>query len=276
MRVIEKSADMAALVGQKPVVLVPTMGGLHEGHAALVREARRLGGKSGTVVVSIFVNPTQFGPGEDFDSYPRDLESDREICAGAGADVIFHPSADEMYLDDASVTIRELSLSRLLCGASRPGHFAGVCTVVVKLFNLVRPDMAVFGKKDYQQLAIIRRLVRDLNLGIDIRGLETVRESDGLAMSSRNSYLSDDQRQQAPALRRALLAANTELVRDEMVAGIAKQLQTEAPLGQIDYLELVDAESLEKIEAVTAQPALLAAAIFFGKTRLIDNLEISR
>lgn len=274
MRLIEKSADMAALVGQKPLVLVPTMGALHDGHAALVREARSLAGRSGTVVVSIFVNPTQFGPGEDFESYPRDLEADREVCAKAGADVIFHPSAEEMYVGGASVTVHEAELSQRLCGASRPGHFGGVCTVVTKLFNLVLPDMAVFGKKDYQQLAIIRRLVRDLNMGVEIHGLETMREADGLAMSSRNAYLNAEQRQQAPAIRRALLGADTSLDRDAMLGEISQRLSEEAPLGKIDYLDLVDGSSLERIDTVTSGPAVLAAAVYFGKTRLIDNLEV--
>ena len=223
MRLIESTGEMAELVGQKPIVLVPTMGALHDGHATLVREARKLAGRGGTVVVSIFVNPTQFGPGEDFEDYPRDLEADRATCAQSGADVIFHPTPADMYAGDASIEVNESRLSKLLCGASRPGHFAGVCTVVAKLFNLVRPDIAVFGKKDYQQLAIIRRLVRDLNMGVEVHGVETVREDDGLAMSSRNLYLDEEQRAQAPAIRRALLAA----------------------------------------------------AVFFGKTRLIDNLELN-
>lgn len=264
---------MMALIGPARVVLVPTMGALHDGHATLVREARSLAGKDGTVVVSIFVNPTQFAPGEDFESYPRNLAADRETCAKARADIIFHPSPDAMYAAGASIEIAETKLSQLLCGASRPTHFGGVCTVVAKLFNLVRPDIAVFGKKDYQQLAIIRRLVRDLNMGVNIHGVETVREEDGLAMSSRNLYLDDEQRAQAPVIRRALLAADTRLPRDEMLAAIVAQLHQEAPLGQIDYLELVDAETLERIERVGGRPALLAIAVFFGKTRLIDNLE---
>lgn len=275
MRLIESPAEMAAFTGQRPLVLVPTMGALHAGHAALVREARRLAGKGGTVVVSIFVNPTQFAPGEDFDAYPRNLDADRETCSRAGADVIFHPAAGDMYAGDASVTIGESRLSRLLCGASRPTHFAGVCTVVAKLFNLVRPDIAVFGKKDFQQLAIIRRLVRDLNMGVQVHGVETTREDDGLAMSSRNTYLDREQRAQAPAIRRALLAADLRLPAEGMLAGIASQLHREAPLGQIDYLELVDADSLERIGQVGERPALLALAVFFGRTRLIDNLEIS-
>ena len=274
MRLIEDPTEMGAFIGQKPVVLVPTMGALHEGHATLVREARVLAGKSGTVVVSVFVNPTQFGPGEDFEAYPSDLAADRETCAKAGADVIFHPSAAAMYAGDASITIVESRLSQLLCGTSRPTHFGGVCTVVTKLFNLVRPDIAVFGKKDFQQLAIIRRVVRDLNLGVKIHGVETVREEDGLAMSSRNVYLTEEERQQAPAIRRALLAADRGLAKTEMLAAIAEQLHREAPAGQIDYLELVDAETLERIDRVGDRPALLAVAVHFGQARLIDNLEL--
>jgi len=274
MRLIEDPKAMAELRGQSPVVLVPTMGALHEGHATLVREAREFAGKSGTVVVSIFVNPTQFGPGEDFEAYPRDLQADREVCAAAGADVIFHPAAGSMYAGDASIEVRESLLSNLLCGASRPGHFAGVCTVVAKLFNLVRPDIAVFGKKDYQQLAIIRRLVRDLDMPVDVRGVETVREEDGLAMSSRNLYLGKDERSQAATIRRALLAADSGLPAAEMLEKISAQITEEAPLGKIDYIELVDAESLAWIDAVGDRMALIAAAVFFGKTRLIDNIEL--
>ena len=275
MRLIERAEEMSAFSGGAPVVLVPTMGALHEGHAALVREARRLAGQGGTVVVSIFVNPTQFGPGEDFEDYPRDLAKDCARCEQAGADVIFHPTVEEMYAGDASVVVSETRLSQLLCGASRPTHFGGVCTVVAKLFGLVRPEVAVFGKKDYQQLAIIRRLVRDLNMEVTIYGVGTVREADGLAMSSRNLYLDEEERRQAPVIRRSLLAADPNLPGPEMVARIAAQLHLGAPRGQIDYLELVDAESLERIDAVGDRPALLAAAVFFGRTRLIDNLELS-
>ena len=275
MRVIETSAEMVAFAGAAPVVLVPTMGALHRGHATLVREARELAGEGGTVVVSIFVNPTQFAPGEDFDQYPRDLEADRKTCAEAGADLIFAPPVGEMYSADASIEVRESRLSQVLCGASRPTHFAGVCTVVAKLFNLVRPDIAVFGKKDYQQLAIIRRLVRDLNFGVQIHGVETVREEDGLAMSSRNLYLSEAERAQAPAIRRALLKSDMGRRASYIVAEIKRQIRKCAPDGKIDYIELVDAETLERIKGVVDRPALLAAAVFFGNTRLIDNLEVS-
>ncbi len=265
---------MATLRGQEPVVLVPTMGALHAGHATLVSEARELAGRDGTVVVSIFVNPTQFGPGEDFEDYPRDFEADRETCSKAGADVIFAPPPGEMYSGDRSIEVHESRLSQVLCGTSRPTHFAGVCTVVAKLFNLVRPDIAVFGKKDYQQLAIIRRLVRDLNFAVEVHGVETVREADGLAMSSRNLYLDEAERAQAPVIRHALLAADFERRASFIVAEIKRRIRKDAPGGKIDYIELVDAETLERIKGVVDQPALLAAAVFFGKTRLIDNLEV--
>ena len=188
-------------------VFVPTMGALHEGHAALVRTAREIAGPGGNVLVSIFVNPLQFGPNEDFSKYPRTLIEDLSICRDNGADAIFVPKAEDLYPTDRSIQLTETQLSRRLCGASRPGHFDGVCTVVAKLFNLVQPDDAVFGKKDYQQLAIIRRLVRDLDFNVVIHGVDTVREADGLAMSSRNRYLTPEERAQAPTLRRALLQA---------------------------------------------------------------------
>ncbi len=175
-----------------PVVFVPTMGALHEGHLDLMRAARSIATDRGRVIVSIFVNPTQFGPKEDFSKYPRDLEGDSEKCRSVGVDAIFAPQPSDIYAPDASLSVLENSLSKGLCGASRPGHFDGVCLVVLKLFNLVQPDTAVFGKKDYQQLAIIKRMVRDLNVPVTIVGCETVREADGLAMSSRNRYLNEE------------------------------------------------------------------------------------
>lgn len=262
------------------VVLVPTMGALHEGHLALVREARALAGEHGQVAVSIFVNPLQFGPNEDLDRYPRTLEKDLAGCAEAGADVVFAPSAAEVYFPDRSISVSESSLSTGLCGASRPGHFDGVCTVVAKLFNLFQPDEAVFGKKDYQQLAIIRRMVRDLNFPITIHGLETVREADGLAMSSRNQYLNEEERAQAPALQAALL-----VLRDAWLDGttgatklkqfVTTHLQKNAPLSKLDYLEVVDAETLEPLTVTQKNRSAVAlAAVFFGKTRLIDNIKL--
>ena len=261
-----------------PVVFVPTMGALHEGHLQLMRDARVRAGDKGSVIVSIFVNPLQFGPKEDFSKYPRELEADAEKCRSAGVNAIFAPSPEEMYPADRSVIVLETALSKVLCGASRPGHFDGVCTVVLKLFNLVQADVAIFGKKDYQQLAIIRRMVRDLDVPIEIIGSETVREADGLAMSSRNRYLSVEERQQAPAIRASLLMMKQQFAKGETSAAalldlFKVQLRDKAPLHRIDYIECVDRDSL-----VATEPnanALLATAVFFGNTRLIDNLELS-
>jgi pantoate--beta-alanine ligase len=263
-----------------PVVLVPTMGALHQGHLDLVREARRLAGDSGQVAVSIFVNPLQFGPGEDLDRYPRTLESDVAGCREAGADLVFAPSNSQIYHSDRSIQIIEQSLSKVLCGTSRPGHFDGVCTVVAKLFNLVQPDAAVFGKKDFQQLAIIRRMVRDLDIPVSLHGMETVREADGLAMSSRNRYLTPEERSQAPALRVALekaLAAWHKGITGAIQLRhlVAEHLATHAPLGRVDYIGLVDASSLEEKAMLPAnQHHLIAIAVFFGGARLIDNIEL--
>ncbi len=260
------------------VHFVPTMGALHEGHAALIRTARQRAGSSGKVAVSIFVNPLQFGPNEDFDRYPRTLEPDLATCQEAGADVVFAPAVSEVYHRDRSIKILETSLSQVLCGASRPGHFDGVCTVVAKLFNLVQPDEAVFGKKDYQQLAIIRRLVRDLDIPVHIHGLDTVRESDGLALSSRNRYLTAAERAQAPALRAALEKAHatwqTGVTSSRKLLDLIHQhLAEHASLGRKDYIALVDQQSLQPVE-IARPGTLIALAIHFGKTRLIDNLEL--
>jgi len=260
-------------------VFVPTMGALHEGHAALVRTAREIAGPGGNVLVSIFVNPLQFGPNEDFAKYPRTLIEDLSICRDNGADAIFVPKAEDLYPTDRSIQLTETSLSRRLCGASRPGHFDGVCTVVAKLFNLVQPDDAVFGKKDYQQLAIIRRLVRDLDFNLVVHGVETIREPDGLAMSSRNRYLTPEERAQAPTLRRALLQARDRYVkdgeRDPQVLRklIIDEIAAHAPLGRLDYAEIVDASTLDQITAQT-ELGLVAIAVFFGGARLIDNIEL--
>lgn len=264
--------------GAKRVVLVPTMGALHEGHVHLVRVARELAGTDGLVGVSIFVNPLQFGPKEDFSRYPRELESDAAKCETAGCDVIFAPAADEVYAPDRSIIILEKSLSGVLCGASRPGHFDGVCTVVAKLFNYFQPDDAVFGKKDYQQLAIIRRMVRDLNFPITLHGIDTVRESDGLAMSSRNRYLTPEERAQAPALQQALQLARAARQSGETSAAVLEALarqhiEQHASLGRIDYLSVVDASVLQPRESVH-ENGLMALAVFFGRARLIDNIEL--
>ena len=258
-----------------PVVLVPTMGALHRGHAALIDHARHLAGRGGLVVVSIFVNPTQFGPAEDFTQYPRTLDADRKLCAEHGANVIFHPTAEAMYPPGFSAFVDESEVSAPLCGASRPGHFRGVCTVVLKLFQIIQPDSAVFGLKDFQQCAVIRRMVRDLNLPVRIVPVETVREDDGLALSSRNRYLTAEERAQATVLRRALLAAAAAFHAGETSAAKLRRLLLKiiatAPLARLDYAEIADADTLRPVREMRRN-TVLALAVFFGKTRLIDNL----
>ena len=255
----------------KRIAFVPTMGFLHEGHASLLREGRKRGD---CLVLSIFVNPTQFGPGEDLDHYPRNLEGDCAIARASGVDTVFTPTAAEMYPPGFQTSIRVQDLSLPLCGASRPGHFDGVATVVTKLFNIVQPDVALFGKKDFQQLAIIRRMTLDLSLPVEIVGLPIVREADGLAMSSRNAYLSPDQRQSALCLSRAI-----RLVRERYAAGernaerlieAARNLIQAETSATIDYLELRDAVTLHTVSDVS-DATLMALAVRIGTTRLIDN-----
>jgi len=258
----------------RPVAFVPTMGALHAGHVSLVRRAREEVGADGAVVVSVFVNPTQFGPGEDLDRYPRTLEEDLEACAAAGVDVVFTPSVDEVYPELAgsaagSVTVEPGPLARVLEGASRPGHFQGVLTVVAKLFGLVRPDVAVFGEKDYQQLALIRRMATDLCLGVEVVGAETVREDDGLALSSRNRYLDPDQRREAVALSRALFAARDAASggAEAAVASARAELRR-THLVDLDYLEIT---APDLGPAPVTGPARMLVAARVGSTRLIDN-----
>ncbi len=260
----------------KRIGFVPTMGYLHEGHASLMRLAREY---ADVLVVSVFVNPTQFGPSEDFSQYPRDFERDEALCRREKTDIVFYPSAADMYPSDSSVAVVEEKLSRGLCGASRPGHFRGVCTVIAKLFNIVHPDIAVFGEKDGQQLRIIERMVRDLNFPVRIVRGPTLRESDGLAVSSRNSYLSPEERAQAVCLRRALDHAE-ELYRQgerrtERIVAAMTEIVSRSPAARIDYIEIVDDATLEK--AATLETAcLVALAVFVGKTRLIDNTVLGR
>jgi pantoate--beta-alanine ligase len=255
-----------------PRVLVPTMGALHKAHGELVRVAREKAGKDGEVVVSIFVNPLQFEPGSDYERYPRPEKEDEEFCRKLDVDLLFHPSATEMYPDNRSVFVEENALSNVLEGKSRPGHFRGVCTVVAKLFNILQPDAAVFGEKDFQQLAIIRRMVSDLNYKIDIVAVPTVREADGLACSSRNAYLNAEERKQAAVLRKALLAAKDSGKKSgKEIVDLTRKIISEAPLARIDYVDLVGAETLQPIELVKLN-SVLAVAVFFGKTRLIDNI----
>jgi pantoate--beta-alanine ligase len=259
-------------------VLVPTMGALHRGHGELIRIAREAAGKEGEVAVSIFVNPLQFAPGGDYEKYPRPEANDDEFCRKAGVDIVFRPSLVEMYAPDFSVAVEENSLAKTLEGRSRPGHFRGVCTVVAKLFHILAPNAAVFGEKDFQQLAIIRRMVRDLNFPIEIIGAPTVRETDGLACSSRNQYLGPAERQQAPVLQQALQEARRVAAQgersSEAILAAARSVIARAPLARIDYVEVVNAGTLQP-EAETGSDSLIAVAAFFGQTRLIDNLRLS-
>ncbi len=251
---------------------VPTMGFLHEGHLSLMRIARK---HSSRLVASIFVNPTQFGPNEDFSRYPRDFERDEALCRAEGVDALFYPEAAEMYAPDFSTWVTEESLSKPLCGASRPGHFRGVCTVVTKLFLAVAPHTAVFGRKDAQQALVIRRMVRDLNFPIEIVIGPIVREPDGLAMSSRNAYLSPDERQRALALSRGLRKAEAAYEAGERRAAALRgivEAEIAASQGRIDYVQLVARENLAPLDPAVDRPAMLAVAVFYGKTRLIDNV----
>ena len=253
------------------LVVVPTMGALHDGHLTLLREARRRGD---ILTLTIFVNPTQFGPNEDLSRYPRDEDGDLAKARACGIDFAFCPEAAAMYAKGAQTFIEVRELQKPLCGASRPGHFAGVATVVTKLFHVTMPHVAVFGEKDYQQLAIIRRMVRDLDFGIEIVGVPIVREADGLAMSSRNAYLSPEQRKAALALSRGLAAAEAKFKAGErdaaaLLAAARRSLEAE-PLVRIDYCELRDASELTEVARADA-PVVLAMAAFVGTTRLIDN-----
>lgn len=261
----------------RPRVLVPTMGALHDGHLALIRKAREAAGPDGTVAASIFVNPIQFDRPGDLAAYPKPLEDDLAKCRAAGVDLVFTPAADAMYFPDRSTTVTESLLSTRLCGASRPGHFDGVCTVVLKLFNLIQADAAVFGDKDFQQLAILRRMVRDLDVPVEIIAHPTVREPDGLAMSSRNVRLSPEHRADAPRIHRALAAARSLLQFGERAAGpflaAARKHLADSPFLRIDYLELVDAETLQAVGWIRS-PAVLAVAVFYGEVRLIDHVTL--
>ena len=260
---------------------VPTMGYLHAGHLSLVKRARQAVGKGGKVVVSIYVNPTQFGPNEDLAKYPRDLKRDLKLCRAEGADVIFTPGDAEMYPGKAtggySTYVVEETLGRLMEGASRPTHFRGVTTVVAKLFNIVLPDVSVFGQKDYQQAAVIQRMVADMNFPVQIIVAPTLRERDGLAMSSRNKYLDAEQRAQAVILYHALQAAKAAVAKKPVAAAqLKKDLQefiTAAPLARLDYAEFFDPETLQPVTKVT-RGTHMALAVFFGKTRLIDNARL--
>src|SRR5437764_734322 len=278
MIVVESTCALLPHVRKRAVrsVLVPTMGALHRGHLELIRVARQCAGKNGEVAISIFVNPLQFEPGSDFEKYPRPESADEKICRDTGVNLLFRPR--DLYFDDHSVYVEETALSAGLCGAVRPGHFRGVCTVVAKLFNLLAPEAAVFGEKDYQQLAIIRRMVRDLNFPIEVIGVPTVREADGLALSSRNQYLNTDGRAAAPVLYQAMLrvkelAANGENSVTRLIDA-ARGVIESAKDARIDYISIVDRENLQPLETLRPN-ALIALAVFIGKTRLIDNLRLT-
>ncbi len=280
MRVIEKIEAMREWsegerrFGRR-IAFVPTMGYLHDGHICLVRDAKTRGDE---LVVSIFVNPTQFGPGEDFAAYPRNFENDCELLQKQGVDVLFYPSVAEMYPHGAQTRVEVERLSLPLCGALRPGHFRGVATVVAKLFNIVQPRVAVFGEKDYQQLQVIRRLVQDLSMGVEIVGHPIVREPDGLAMSSRNAYLNETERLAALCLSRALCKAERLFKRGErsahaLVGNVSAEIEKE-PLARVEYVKLCDAETLDELERID-EAAVLALAVRIGKARLIDNRILS-
>ncbi len=251
--------------------LVPTMGFLHEGHLSLVRRAM---GENDTCVVSIFVNPLQFGPSEDFDAYPRDMGRDLDLLASEGVELVFSPGVDEMFSPDHSTIVSEKKLSDFLCGSARPGHFDGVCTIVLKLFNILRPDRAYFGEKDYQQLQVIRRMVRDLDLEVKVIGCPIVREEDGLALSSRNTYLGEAEREQAIALSRALAQARSVFDAGERgcrsILDVVRMVVESYPMVSLEYAEIRDAADLSPVKRVDRK-VVVAVAARIGRARLIDN-----
>ncbi|MHB0998011.1 MAG: pantoate--beta-alanine ligase [Armatimonadota bacterium] len=281
MRIFHKISEVREYISKarsdnKSIGLVPTMGYFHEGHLSLMRRACE---DNDIVAVSLFVNPIQFGPAEDLRSYPRDLQRDADMAESIGVDFIFNPAPEEMYSDVFNTYVEVLGLTESLCGASRPGHFRGVATVVMKLFNIVQPDKAYFGQKDYQQLRVIERMVDDLNVPVEIIGMPTYREPDGLAMSSRNIYLNSDERKAALIINKSLSYAQTLLNQnvssvDELGRRVVEFISTE-PLAQIDYIQIVDANSLQSIDKIDNK-ALLAMAVKIGKTRLIDNAILTR
>jgi pantoate--beta-alanine ligase len=274
MKIVTATAEVQSQTKEVPRVLVPTMGALHPAHRELIRVARECAGADGEVAVSIFVNPLQFEPGSDYERYPRPEKADEEFCREAGVNVLFRPSSVEMYADDRSVFVEETSLSKVLEGKSRPGHFRGVCTVVGKLFNLLQPKAAVFGEKDFQQLAIIRRMVRDLSFKIEIVAVPTVREDDGLAWSSRNRYLNSEERKQAPVIHKALVEAKSSGTKSASeILDLVRKIIGQASLARTDYAEVVNSETLQPVDIVE-HDSLLALAVSFGKTRLIDNIRL--
>jgi len=276
MQIVKKIDEIRKIVSEwkkegLSVGLVPTMGFLHEGHQSLIQNAVKDNDK---VVVSVFVNPMQFAPNEDFETYPRDLNKDALICEKTGADIIFNPEPEEMYKDGFCTFVDMDKLTKGLCGKTRPIHFRGVCTVVSKLFNIVKPNKAYFGQKDAQQLCVIKRMVSDLNIDVDIVGCPIIREKDGLAKSSRNTYLNKEERKAALCLSKSLKAGKEAIENgeknSEKVINIIKQIINSEKLSKIDYVEVVDLKTLEHIEIID-KPILVAIAVYIGKTRLIDN-----
>jgi pantoate--beta-alanine ligase len=279
MKIIQEVAAMKACVKAikekgETICLVPTMGYLHEGHLDLMRMGRPM---ADHLMISIFVNPTQFAPNEDLDKYPRDMERDTQLAASVGVDCIFFPDVSQMYPEGYATYVNVENITRGLCGAARPTHFRGVTTVVLKLFNIIEPDLSIFGEKDYQQLAVIRRMVEDLNMNVEIVAHPTVREEDGLAMSSRNKYLNPEERKNALVLHRSLLLAqdrvkagekSTARIREEVVKMIAN-----TPGSVIDYVEIVDTDTLEPVDKTDGR-TVMALAVKFGTTRLIDNITL--
>ncbi len=279
MKVIETIPEMQATADllrheRKTIGLVPTMGFLHAGHIRLIDEARH---NCDILVVSIFINPAQFGPHEDFDTYPRDLEHDKEILIKSGTDILFCPAVEQMYPGVQKTYVTTEDLAHKLCGVSRPTHFKGVTTVVAKLFNIIKPHVAVFGQKDAQQALIIKKMVSDLNFDLNMIIVPTVREPDGLAMSSRNQYLSPEERQAAPEIYRALMQARNMITKGmrsrKQIEGCIRDILIAVPPFRIDYIAVVDAESLEPVEQVFGG-VMIAAAVYCGTTRLIDNIII--
>lgn len=277
MKVVDTIPRMSTLVKifkkeGKSIGLVPTMGYLHEGHLSLVRAAKK---HVDVAVMSIFVNPIQFGPKEDFEKYPRDFKRDEELATSAGVDIIFAPSTEEMYPDGYSTYVNVERLTETMCGRSRPGHFKGVTTVVAKLFNIVRPDIAYFGQKDAQQAIVVKKMAADLNMSIEIKMMPTVREQDGLAMSSRNVYLSPEERKDAVVLYESLKNAETLIKSGERdakkVSRAIEESVKKVPTAKIDYVSVTDAVRLKELSKVSGE-TLIALAVFIGKTRLIDNI----
>jgi len=274
--IMQKIADRLREEG-KSIGFVPTMGAFHEGHLSLMERAKR---ENDILIISIFVNPIQFGPGEDYRRYPRPFEKDRALAKKVGVDILFCPSVAEMYGKDYSTYVEVEGLSRGLCGLSRPGHFRGVASVVLKLFNIVKPHVAYFGEKDYQQMRIIERMVKDLNVEVEIRECPIIRESDGLAMSSRNSYLTSLERRESLSLYRALKQAKELIKEGRSISDVVSEMEKIIRRGQhsrIDYISIVDPRTLEEMDRVgPGKRALVALAVWVGKTRLIDNIVVKR